>query len=158
MAGSEVAAPAGAVIAILGSLIAAVGAAVALRDARARRAGLRATGIVVANVYGRGHALAGQPLATAEPGADGPLQFHAREIGYPKVEFATAAGEKVAFTSSSGSRPPSHAVGDAVAVHYDPADPRRAEIVGEGTTLNVFLVLFGLGLAAIGIAIRVFSR
>jgi hypothetical protein len=46
----------------------------------------------------------------------------------PVVEFTTAAGHKVRFTSSFGSNPPSHRSGDAVTVLYDPAAPQGARI------------------------------
>jgi len=49
---------------------------------------------------------------------------------YPVIRFVTATGDKVTFRSSVGSRPPSHDVGEAVAVLYDPADPHGARMAG----------------------------
>jgi len=158
MSGSEVAGIAGAVIAVLGGLVAIFGTVVAINESRARGKAVHTTGVVLANVYGRGHALSGQPLAEAPESRPGDLiQFHSREMGFPKVEFTTAAGETIAFTSSVGSRPLSHKVGDTVPVYYDAAHPSRAEIAGEGTFLTVFAIVFGIVMAGIGIAIRTFS-
>ena len=47
---------------------------------------------------------------------------------YPRVRFMTPAGEPVEFTGSVGSRPATFDIGEAVAVLYDPDDPRDARI------------------------------
>src|SRR5688572_10745375 len=44
----------------------------------------------------------------------------------PEVEFSTATGKRIQFTSSVGSSPPSYSVGEAVRVLYNPADPQSA--------------------------------
>jgi hypothetical protein len=46
---------------------------------------------------------------------------------YPVIRFQAASGE-VEFTSSSGSYPPSYAVGDKVKVLYPPGNPRAARV------------------------------
>lgn len=46
----------------------------------------------------------------------------------PVVRFETPDGEAVQFTSSMGSNPPSHQVGDRVEVLYLPDAPREAKI------------------------------
>jgi hypothetical protein len=48
----------------------------------------------------------------------------------PVVRFVTAKGEKIEFTSSSSSNPPSHSQGESVEVLYQPGAPRDARING----------------------------
>ena len=48
----------------------------------------------------------------------------------PVVVFRTRSGAEVEFASGTASNPPSHAVGDAVGVYYEPAAPDRARIDG----------------------------
>lgn len=50
------------------------------------------------------------------------------DVYYPRVRFATPAGEPVEFTGSVGSSPPAFDIGEAVAVLYNPSDPRDARI------------------------------
>ena len=158
MSGSEAAALAGAVIGVLGGICAVLGAWLAIRESRARSKGVHTTGTVVANVYGGGHARSGQPLFEGTSDPDAIIQIRPRQSGYPKVKFTTAAGDDVTFTSSIGSYPLTHKVGDTVPLYYDRDDPQRAEIVGEGRVFFVLLTVFGVVMAAIGMAMRVFSR
>ena len=48
----------------------------------------------------------------------------------PVVRFVTAKGEKIEFTSSTGSNPPSYSQGESVEILYDPGKPRDARING----------------------------
>jgi hypothetical protein len=50
------------------------------------------------------------------------------DVYYPRVRFVTPAGEPVEFTGSVGFSPPAFDIGEAVAVLYDPSDPRDARI------------------------------
>ncbi len=77
----------------------------------------------------------------------------------PVVEFTTATGKSVEFTSSVGSSPPSHRVGEVVTVLYNPADPYSARIKSFFQLWFGFLIVFFLGLvfAAIGLGM-VFVR
>lgn len=61
---------------------------------------------------------------------------------YPVVEFATGSGETRQFTWRSGSEW-DHTIGDRVAVRYDPADPRRAEVAGDAAAWVLPLGLAG---------------
>lgn len=55
----------------------------------------------------------------------------------PVVEFTTATGEKIRFTSEFGSRPAGHKLGQSVNVRYEAAEPQKAEIE---STMNLWLV------------------
>ena len=48
----------------------------------------------------------------------------------PVVRFVTAKGEKIEFTSSTGSNPPSYSQGESVEVLYQPGAPGDARIHG----------------------------
>ena len=70
----------------------------------------------------------------------------------PVVQFRTAAGEDVEFTSSFGSRPARHKIGQSVAVLYDPADPAGAQLGGGANYFSGSVVLvMGLGFGAFGV-------
>jgi hypothetical protein len=71
----------------------------------------------------------------------------------PVVAFTTATGKRVEFTSSVGSSPPSHRVGERVKVLYQPADPQSARLKSFFHLWFGFLIVFALGLvfAAIGL-------
>ena len=77
----------------------------------------------------------------------------------PVVEFTTATGKHIEFVSSVGSSPPSHSVGEAVTVLYNPADPYSARIKSFSQLWFGFLIVFFLGLvfAVIGLGM-VFVR
>lgn len=72
----------------------------------------------------------------------------------PVVEFTTATGKRIEFTSSVGSSPPSHRVGEPVTVLYNPADPQSARIKSFFQLWFGFLIVFFMGLvfAAIGLS------
>lgn len=63
----------------------------------------------------------------------------------PRVRFVVDAVERE-FVSPFGSYPPAFAVGDAVRVLYDPADPGRVEVDRPGQLWGPVLVSGGLGL------------
>jgi hypothetical protein len=48
----------------------------------------------------------------------------------PAVEFQTADGRRIEFTSSMGTSPPSYDVGESVTVYYDPENPHSAMLSG----------------------------
>ncbi|MGF1519101.1 MAG: DUF3592 domain-containing protein [Nodosilinea sp.] len=64
---------------------------------------------------------------------------------YPVVSFIGQAGEKVEFTSSSGSNPPSYSTGQTVEIFYSPAAPQNAEINSFFSLWGVTAILGGLG-------------
>lgn len=81
----------------------------------------------------------------------------------PVVEFTSAAGKRIEFTSNVGSNPPAHRVGESVTVLYDPTDPYQARIKSFFSLWFGFLMVLILGavFSAIGfsmIAVRVKSR
>ncbi|MBI3724807.1 DUF3592 domain-containing protein [bacterium] len=69
----------------------------------------------------------------------------------PVVEFTSPAGGVVRFESPFGTRPASHEVGQAIAIRYDPADPRKAFIDSALATWLVPAIMTGLGLLFIAI-------
>lgn len=90
-------------------------------------------------------------LATAEAAAGTVVDVRVEGIGrnavsVPLLEFRTAAGEIRRAESLLGSGFRGFAVGEPVAVRYDPADPGRAEVA-------TFAVLWGLALLRAGFAL-----
>jgi len=162
MNNSEVAPIAGAAIALLGGTIAAIGIGLAIVEGGRRRRGSLATGVVVDNVYGYGHVLAGQSIPPPPPAIEiGAIRIQPRprEMAYPLVEFKTAAGATIRFRSSHGSYSPgAYEIGARVSVYYDARDPQKAGIVGEGRCLKVFLIAFGLFMAAIGAGLWLLTK
>jgi uncharacterized protein DUF3592 len=73
----------------------------------------------------------------------------------PVVEFTSGTGKRIEFTSSVGTSPPSHRVGEPVTVLYNPADPSSARIKSFFQLWFGFLIVFFLGLVftAIGLGI-----
>jgi hypothetical protein len=63
----------------------------------------------------------------------------------PVVQFTTADGRQVEFTSDVGSSPPAHARGDKVAVLYRPASPAQARIDGFLDLWLLPTILGGMG-------------
>lgn len=70
----------------------------------------------------------------------------------PMVEFSTPTGEPVRFTGRVCSKPPAYAVGDAVTVRYDPAEPGKAGLDGfrENWFASLVLGFIGAGFTLIG--------
>ena len=90
-------------------------------------------------------------LATAEPAAGTVVEVHVRGVGrnrvsVPVLEFRAADGTVQRAESLMGSGFRGFAVGEAVAVRYDPADPSRAEV-------DSFAVLWGLALLRAGFTV-----
>jgi hypothetical protein len=72
---------------------------------------------------------------------------HEGHIYCPVVEFTGPTG-KIRFTSSFGTRPASHRVGQVVNVRYDPIDPLQAEIESGLSRWLVPGILIFMGLIA----------
>ena len=64
---------------------------------------------------------------------------------YPTVRFTAKDGTTYTATSTSGSRPPSYEVGEAVQIRYNPANPTDIEMPGFFDTWGLTLVLGGVG-------------
>jgi hypothetical protein len=75
----------------------------------------------------------------------------------PVVRFQTEAGEVVTFQSQMGGQPPLHAVGERVAVFYDPVSPAGAELHAPPVLWLVPAGFFAAGLvfAAVGAVLMV---
>lgn len=65
----------------------------------------------------------------------------------PVVEFLTKEGEKITFTSSSGSYPPSYSRGETIEVFYLPSDPEEAKIDDFFSLWGIAAIFGGLGTA-----------
>lgn len=63
----------------------------------------------------------------------------------PVVRFETAGGERVEFTSNTGSNPPGYAKGERVEVLYRSAQPAHARIRGFFSLWGGPLIVGGLG-------------
>lgn len=63
----------------------------------------------------------------------------------PVVRFVTEKGEKIEFTSSTSSNPPSHSQGERVEVLYQSGAPRDARIKGFVSLWLGSMILGGLG-------------
>jgi hypothetical protein len=72
----------------------------------------------------------------------------------PVVRFTTADGRTIEFTSGVSSRPPAHAVGDRVMVHYDPGSG-AAEIRSFGTLWLFPIAFLGFGALLLGFAMLI---
>lgn len=64
---------------------------------------------------------------------------------YPVVKFKTATGQFVEFESKFGGMPAMHEIGQIVAVLYDPANPRSAEVSSTLTRWQAPVVLILMG-------------
>ncbi len=78
----------------------------------------------------------------------------------PVVEYTSKRGQRITFTSSFSSNPPSYSVGESVDVLYAPDEPNDARIDGFGSLWlgPLILSLIGAVFAAIGLAIVLTSR
>ncbi len=70
-----------------------------------------------------------------------------RRVYVPIVEFLAPNGQLVQFESPWGTQPASHAVGDAIAVRFDPANPDAAYVESALGTWLLPGILGGLGCA-----------
>jgi hypothetical protein len=68
-------------------------------------------------------------------------------------EFVADDGRRVRKPSSVARGTPRHAVGETVAVWYDPADPNQSDIVGESAGIALIFGALGLLFTAVGIAL-----
>lgn len=127
----------GTVCAGLGLLIAAVGIWVGLDERRSQREGRRARGRVTEVAV---HVSSRRTMHT------------------PVFEFVADDGRSVRKRSTVSSSPATHKVGDEVDVWYDPADPDRADIVGEGRSFSLLTAGIGAIFTAIGLGIVFLSR
>lgn len=93
--------------------------------------------------------------------------FTARSGGVycPVVEFTTAAGQVVRFESQFGTMPATHQVGQTIRVHYEVADPQKAEVDSvtsrwfvPGCMIGMGLLFFVLGGSLLVIGILVLAR
>lgn len=62
------------------------------------------------------------------------------EYSYPVVEFTASDGRLRSVQMSEGSWPPSHEVGEAVTVRYDPQHPLDARIASSGSNLMMWIL------------------
>jgi hypothetical protein len=108
-----------------GALFAGVGGASLVRDRRLNQRAARTSGVVVA--------LERRTLA-----GGGALPF-------PVVEFVAVDGRRWRFRSDSASALSPFAVGQSVAVLYDPADPARARIDAAALQWALPVVFLALG-------------
>jgi len=79
----------------------------------------------------------------------------------PTVEFSIADGTQVTATSPFGTNPAPGHVGGTVTVLYDPRDPKRIRVETQSRwvgCMELGFMLFGGGLAALGIIILLASR
>ncbi|TBU85601.1 DUF3592 domain-containing protein [Phytopseudomonas dryadis] len=77
------------------------------------------------------------------------------EGGCPTVSFVTQDGTLGEYHSNTCSHPPAFAIGERVALYYDPQDPQRAHIDSFGQNWAGSLIVGGIGLVflLIGLAI-----
>jgi hypothetical protein len=76
---------------------------------------------------------------------------------FPKVRFATAAGETREFLSSSTSAAFPYRVGASVRVLYDPSDPEQAEIDSASSLWSLFILQFIMAAMAIGMGVLIIA-
>jgi hypothetical protein len=76
-------------------------------------------------------------------GSTGGTENHT--VYYPIVRFDDRAGQEHMLYSTSGTYPPAHEVGERVAILYDPADPKHAEINSFSDLWLWPLILAGMG-------------
>ena len=127
----------GSVVAVLGVLISVVGIWIGFDDRRSERAGRRA----------RARVTEVERYLSSR-----------RTMHRPVFEFVAEDGRRVRKRSSNASSSPTHAVGDEVDVWYDPADPERSDIVGEGKYFSMLMTGIGAIFAVIGLVIVFISR
>lgn len=71
------------------------------------------------------------------------------DVYKPVVAFQTQDGTRIELKSSSGTSPPTYAVGENVTVFYDPANPNSAvlndwfSLWGGGAIAGAICVIFG---------------
>lgn len=83
-------------------------------------------------------------------------RFRGGWINYPVVRFTAGSGEEFEVTSSFGTDPPTHQLGQAVRVFYDPHDPGRARIDSFFSLWGTCTFLVGIGLLFTVVAVVLF--
>jgi hypothetical protein len=68
----------------------------------------------------------------------------------PIFEFTAADGRVVRRQSAFGSGTPTHRAGDEVDLWYDPANPEKADIMGEGRWFSILVAIIGGVFAGVG--------
>ncbi len=75
------------------------------------------------------------------------------DLWSPRVRFSTPSGQAVEFVHGFYSNPPGFAVGEAVAVHFDPARPQNAKLGGFFSLWGLAIVFGGIGGAFTAVAL-----
>ena len=70
----------------------------------------------------------------------------------PIVRFTTQDGKPVTYNSSFSSNPPAYDVGEQVIMYYQPDDPQRATIKGEGRVFSFIFAGVGGVVMIVGLA------
>ncbi len=77
----------------------------------------------------------------------------------PVVQFTASDGQVIQFESAFGTMPASHSIGQTIAVKYDPANPRAAEV--DSAVANWFapgcMALMGVAFLLMGFVFVVMS-
>lgn len=110
------------ILTLSGLLFFAIGAGLTMRQRSLEKQGMEAPGVVVA--------------LHENYDSDGSTYK-------PVVQFHTPGGQKVEFTSSYSSNPPAYEIGERVTVVYNPDEPSKAVIKGEGQILHIIFMLVG---------------
>ena len=116
----------------------------------------RATGEVVAHEFSRREAPSGKLPIMAEPkSVNGTVRARFRLV----VSFTTPSSDRIRFRSISSYGRPPYAVGDAVSVRYDPAQPTRARVDRRIELLAPVLIWMGavVLIATLGVAIAIWG-
>jgi len=61
----------------------------------------------------------------------------------PVVSFETRDGSTIYYRSSYASSPPAYDVGESVTVFFDPENPEKAAVKGEGSVFRVIFITIG---------------
>jgi hypothetical protein len=114
---------------LFGLLFFAIGSGLTYRQRALEKQGIKAPGVVVA--------------LQENYDSDGSTYT-------PVVQFKTASGQNIEFSSSYSSSPPDYDVGEAVIVVYPSGQPENAIIKGDGQLLHVIFMLVGGLIVSIG--------
>ena len=68
------------------------------------------------------------------------------------VRYVTQQGKTITYTSTYGSSPPAHDVGEIVTIYYTPDDPYDAAIKGEGIVFRIIFMAIGGIIMLVGFA------
>jgi hypothetical protein len=69
----------------------------------------------------------------------------------PVVSFQTRDGRTVTYRSSYASSPPAYDVGESVTVYFDPENPEKPAIKGEGSIFRIIFVTVGGSIMIFGL-------